>query len=288
MRLAVPGATIHKSSSFPSWFADQPENNTLLERLSGRQPLNSSAFFVADKVDCDFAVFSGMVVTDRFVRRYGPLIRRMRERGVKIILNGVGPASYDNAEKLAVTGFWRDLGLHGLISRDRYTYETYGEAADHVFDGIDCGFFLSNALSPPKLKWDEYRVLTFDSMEEPHGLASGKNSIRPKHKLYPTPGKSERKALRRLNSFISEQASEYLTIYSNASEVHSDRVHACVAAASFGKPFRLYSSTKRALLFERMGVSLDALRQSLVTMDRERLKEEKDAQVAFLRSLMGS
>ena len=287
LRLSVANAGVYTSSSFPSWFADQTANNSFLSRGIGtRQHLQSSMFFLADKILSDFAVFSGMVVTARFVRRYGPLIRHMRERGVRIVLNGVGPSSYDDEEVVSVSRFWRECGLYGLVSRDHYTYEKYARIAENAYNGIDGGFFLDDAVTLPSLDWGEYRVLTFDSVQEPSELAMDGNVVRACHKLYPTPKGRRLNELRKSNSFISEQAMDYLTIYGNATEVHSDRIHACVAAAAFGRPFRLYSDSKRSLLFERIGLSLTDLRGKLTTIDGDMLREEKDAQIEFLRKIL--
>lgn len=283
IRLALPSAVIHRSSSFPTWFTEQRMNTTLL----GKQYLKSSFFTMADKISCDYAVFSGMVVTGRFVRRYGHLIRRMRERGVKIVLNGAGPTGYAKEEEVAaIIEFWRKWGLHGLVTRDLFTYETFKEMSHNAYNGIDSGFFLNDALSLPRLECAEYDVLTFDAMTEPERFAFRKNVVRLHHKLYPT-DKRTLKELRKPNSFISEQASDYLTIYGNAREVHSDRVHACVAAASFGKPFQLYSDSKRGLLFERVGISRSELLSSLVEVTNDTLQMEKNGQVDFIRNLMG-
>ena len=229
-----------------------------------------------------------MVITRRFVRRYGALIRRMRERGAKVILNGVGPVEYSRDEACEVASFWHEYGLYGLISRDNYTFETYGDVAEHAYNGIDCGFFLNDAFIPVKLDGEIFNVLTFDGMPEPDGLVSGEVVVRPHHKLYPTLGKITPRDLRRENSFVSEQASDFLNIYGNAKAVYSDRVHACVAAAAFGKPFRLYSDSKRALLFERLGVSHSDLQRRLVAVDMDKLQEEKDNHVRFLKGIMTS
>ena len=287
IRMATPSAVIYRSSAFPTWFADQSSNNGFLDRRFGtRATLNSSFFHLAERVHCEFAVFSGMIMTARFVRRYGPLILRMRERGIRLILNGVGPANY-NAEELGVVRkFWRECGLYGLISRDRYTYENYAEAAEHAYDGIDCGFFLRGAVSLPSLECGEYVALTFDSGREPIGVATGKDIVRLHHQLYPRPIGRSLQELRKTNSFISEQAIDYLTLYCNATEVHADRIHACVAAVAFGTPFQLYSDSRRSLLFERIGLSLDDIRRRVTIVEEGKMVEERKTQIGFLRRIL--
>ena len=282
IRLAVPDARINRSSSFPSWFSDQSWGTLLW----GKTKLTDSFYFVADKIPCSFAVFSGMVVTARFVRRYAPIIDRLRQRDIRIILNGAGPSEYSKSERATVAKFWNERGLYALVSRDQHTFETYADVPEHIYDGIDCGFFVNDAVKPVDMESNGFNVLNFDSMSEPDELRSMRNVVRTHHRLYPNLGKTSIRDMRRPNSFVSEQPEDYLNIYGNANQVYSDRVHACVASASFDKPFRLYTDSKRALLFEKVGLDPTDLGNGLVTVDRSRLQGLKDAQVQFLRAIL--
>jgi hypothetical protein len=86
------------------------------------------------------------------------------------------------------------------------------------------------------------------------------------------------------NTVISELPYEYLTLYAHSKGTYSDRVHACVATLSYGKPARLFSDTPRALLFDRVGVT--EITQRLVTADAAILETEKQKQIEFISNIL--
>ena len=82
------------------------------------------------------------------------------------------------------------------------------------------------------------------------------------------------------NSFVSDIPWPYLDIYSQASCVFSNRVHACAAALAYGKPAMLFSSTPRAGLLQRAGA--DGITQRPTVVPGEQLQGEKKALLDFL------
>jgi len=284
IKAASPGAHIFQTSSFPRWYEHTQAQNRGMFRRS-----EPEFYSLVSRAPADFAVFSGMIITEGFIDRYGPSIRRMRDKGVRIILNGAGPVRYNEKETQVCRDFWSEVGLFALVSRDTYSYEAFGDLAENPFDGIDCGFFLSNGFTPENLDSEEYDALAFDSIGEPDGLDDGSRMVvRPHHKMYPTVVAKDSDALGKPNAFISELATDYLNIYGNARQVHTDRVHACVASVSYDIPCRLYSDSKRGFLFEKLGVSLDEMQAGLITIDRDLLDNAKKVQIEFLRGLIES
>lgn len=281
---ASPESHVFQTSSFPRWYEHtQAQNRGKLRRSA------TGFYSLVFRANSDFAVFSGMVITEGFIERYGPNIRKMRENGVKIILNGAGPVHYNEQETRVCREFWSDVGLHTLISRDLYSYETFGDIAENPFDGIDCGFFLSNGFTPEKLQSPEYDALAFDSIAEPDDLDNGSRMVvRPHHKMYPKFVAKDRDAIGKPNAFVSELATDYLNIYGNARQVHTDRVHACVASVSYDVPCRLYSDSKRGFLFEKLGVSLKEMQAGMITIDRQLLNNAKQVQIEFLKGILNS
>jgi len=281
---ASPDAHIFQTSSFPRWYEHtQAGNRGILHRSE------PNFYSIVSRAPADFAVFAGMIITKGFIDRYGPSIRRMRDKGVRIILNGAGPVRYNEEETKFCRDFWSEVGLFALVSRDTYSYDTFGDIAENSFDGIDCGFFLSHAFTPENLDSDEYDALAFDSIKEPNGLDDGSRTVvRPHHKMYPKVITKVSDPMGQPNAFISELATDYLNIYSNARQVHTDRVHACVASVSYDVPCRLYSDTKRGFLFEKLGVSRDEMQAGLITIDRRLLSDAKKVQVEYLRGLIES
>jgi hypothetical protein len=84
------------------------------------------------------------------------------------------------------------------------------------------------------------------------------------------------------NAVASDEPFTYFTVYAGSEMTLSDRVHACVATLTYGKPAMLYHPTPRARLFERLDLS--SIRQGPVSLNQDRLEEERQAELDFLRS----
>jgi hypothetical protein len=109
---------------------------------------------------------------------------------------------------------------------------------------------------------------------------AGKRIIRTDHRFNPL---LLRKAYKGPNSFVSDLPWPYLDIYSQASCVFSCRVHACVAALAYGNPAMLFYKTPRSRLLQRVGA--DTITQRPCTVPSERLEEEKQALIDFLKQV---
>jgi superfamily II DNA/RNA helicase len=83
---------------------------------------------------------------------------------------------------------------------------------------------------------------------------------------------------------ISDIPDDYLNLYANAYAVYTDRVHACIATLSFGNLARLYSSSHRNSLFEKVGA--EEIEKRLVKLDQDRLNIEKEKHLSFLREIL--
>jgi hypothetical protein len=85
------------------------------------------------------------------------------------------------------------------------------------------------------------------------------------------------------NILISDIPEEYLNVYAHTKKTYSDRVHACVSTLSYGNQAKLFIDTKRALLFERIG--LGDITSDFVTLKDTNIKKEKDEQIKYLREI---
>ena len=94
------------------------------------------------------------------------------------------------------------------------------------------------------------------------------------------------KTYRGQNTYSGDVPYSYLNIYANADCVFSNRVHACVAATSFGKPAMLFTRSPRAYLLKRLG--LEGIKDGPVMMDLDRLAEEKASMTAWLTERLGA
>lgn len=235
-------------------------------------------------LQAEFIVVSGCILTSQLGLFSSTLISH-RKKNRKIILNAVGGDSYSQGEVETVRGFLKELKPYAFISRDREAFKNYHDIAQHSYDGIDASFFLGDYFNPPKLKLPEYVVLCFDNQEEPQIDINCDLIIRTSHYTYPPiAGAIVKKIYKRPNLLVSDNPTDYLTLYANAREVHTDRIHACVATLSFGKPCRLYNRTKRGVVLDRM--NLGELRKKLSKLDLETIEREKKKQIDFLKEIV--
>lgn len=109
---------------------------------------------------------------------------------------------------------------------------------------------------------------------------AGKQIVRTDHRFNPL---LLRKAYKGPNSFVSDIPWPYLDIYSQASCVFSNRVHACVAALTYGRPAMLFYKTPRARLLQRVGAN--DITQKPCTIPIEHLEREKRAMLDFLQQV---
>ena len=102
--------------------------------------------------------------------------------------------------------------------------------------------------------------------------------IRPTHKI------SYRYAFElfaKKNVYVSEIPDGYLNLYRNTSLNLTDRVHSAVASLVFGKPTRLFTRSKRANLFARVGA--ETVTEKITYINESKLKEEKEKLIEKLK-----
>jgi len=294
LRSAFPSARIAFGSGLPRWFFRES-----IETLRGRRksPLArlrygpthlfdpsvgwENALVPSALTDCDLVVYAGNAVTQRFVAQSGPTISALVERGIPVILLGVGAAEYTDDEQADYVAFLRRIRPVSVITRDTVTYDMLSPVAVSSYRGIDCGFFLPEAYRPFDLVLPEYVVLAFDDSPEPEIDAGTALIVRAHHAIW---GIAPEDWLSHANTLISDVPEDYLALYANAGEVHSDRVHACVASLAYGKRARLYNETRRGFLFDVVGAG--AIRDEAVSLDLGLLEQKKKALVSFLREVV--
>lgn len=116
-----------------------------------------------------------------------------------------------------------------------------------------------------------------DRRKLPAAIA-GYTVVRPEHRFNPH---MTWKIYRQPNAVASDEPWTYFTVYAGAELTLSDRVHACVATLAYGKPAMLYKHTKRAYLFDRLGLA--EIGKGPVTLPPGTLRREQEAQLDFLR-----
>lgn len=295
IKKAMPNSKVFFASELPRW----------LLGATGKDMDNS--IDMAEIMDIDYVVVSGMTLCDEFIITEGPILKKLNERGVKIIFNGCGGASYTRNEIENFRRFLNSIEPVGFITRDEISYKNFKEICQKILNGIDCAFFLSESFIPAKLTIKDFVIFNFDAIEEPKINIENKKILRTNHSFSsvfpndinldgifleiginkPRIGLHKRKTLNRIlqykNILISDIPDDYLHLYANASAVYSDRVHTCIATLSFGNMARLYSNTPRSYLFDRVGAY--DIKDNLTKLNFEKLNTDKKRQIAFLTEI---
>lgn len=212
-----------------------------------------------------------------------------------IILGGGGGNNYSADEIKYVKNAWRGINVIAFIARDEKAYNNFKDLSENRYLGIDNAFFLADCFTPARLNTQGKKlgVKTFDvKIDREVHFPDDYMVITLRHRLMDVD--SIKFASRHgMNTFsivgrtdlISDFPDDYLHIYGNAAQTHSDRVHACVATLSFGGAARYYDNSDRSWLFER--VHCGSIRNELVTLNLAYIKEEKDKQIKYLASILG-
>ncbi len=238
---------------------------------------------IGEVVDCDYLVHAGMTMCDEHLIASVPVYQQYANRGTKIIFAGGGAFKYNEEEVKIVRDALKKFPVYGLISRDRYAFEKYGDLAQHSYDGIDSALFIADCVQPVPLDVPEFDVMTFDQLKEPDIKHEEQLVFRTHHTCWPNWIRPE--YFENPKTLISDLPSDYLALYKQAKVTYSDRVHACIAALAFGNKAMYFSkNSPRIRMFNRIGVP-DILKMP-VQLDMEQLKKEKEEQVAFLRRIM--
>jgi hypothetical protein len=237
----------------------------------------------------DYLILPGCILTDAFFTIYGNFLTEKLKQGCKFIFLGASGNYYTEKEVAIVRDWLTQLQPYAIMFRDPLAYEYYKDYSERVYNGIDNVFFV-NRLHIPKTEttMDPYVVLNFDIPK--HGAIKktleaklqDKNIIYTDHKPYPYYKVSK---LAKKNIMCSDYPMDYLFLYRNVSETHSDRVHACIPTLSFGNKAQLYSDSSRIALFENVGLDIEEMKRHPVSLDTERLKRLQDAQIGFLKNL---
>ena len=284
------------SSFMPSWFLSRGFLS-FPEQLLGGVILDKTNNLLDVKgiVNSDYIVMSGVRLTERWLERcFFDKKLPFEKRDAKIIIIGGGGFLYSREEFEKVRDYLNKINIYAFISRDEKVFKEYEGIAEHSFNGIDCGFFASDCFNPPTLNISNYITFTFDRIKkEPELNIKGKKIIRTHHSCWPQSGLLRRivynyilfkQGFSKKNTLISDLPQDYLIIYANTDETHSDRVHACVSTLAFGKPAKLYRDTPRAFLLDK--VNAGSVKKQLTYPDMKKIKKEKEREIRFLSEIL--
>lgn len=245
---------------------------------------------VASFIDADIAVLPGCILYPGALKLYEPLLRKLTERGVKIIFLGAAGAHYSTETQKYVNEVLENIDAPVLITRDEYAYKIYSNNFEFSYNGIDCAFFINDWYCPPQSNRD-FSVLTFDKIEEPNEIDTNQGTIiRTYHHpfgyslpFHGTPRRMRDKftspdAYGKDNVFVSDTLEDYLFWYANTQTIHTDRVHACIPSLVYGNQAKFYYETPRKALFDNVPLS-GSISEELVRLDEEKFKKVKEKQI---------
>ncbi|WP_458449408.1 polysaccharide pyruvyl transferase family protein [Fibrobacter sp.] len=238
----------------------------------------------------DYLILPGCVLTVPFFVIYGKLLEEKSAQGCKLIFLAASGNHYTKNEIKVVSKWLEKLRPWAISTRDSIAYEHYAKFSDRSYNGIDNVFFVNRlGLEKTATTIDSYVVLNFD--EPKHNAIkkklekslAGQNIVYTDHKPYPYSKVSD---LSKRNVMCSDYPLDYLFIYRNAVETHSDRVHACIPTLSFGNAAQLYSESPRIALFDNVGLNIAEMKKLPVKIDQVHLKKLQDNQIQFLASVL--
>lgn len=298
---AFPDADIYESSGYPFVSADLKERGEFNEifmhtgrigqkmesAVRNKKNYLSNVFNIADSIaDIDLVVLPGCVLYDTVIRPYMNVLRKIQKRDIPLLLLGVGGGNY-NPETIDYVSKWmKEQSPVGIITRDSEAYSHYSDIVKNSYNGIDCGFFINDWYTPPKSR-NKFKAATFDKIKGPEIESS--LIVRPDHNPFgdARPYQSiprilmnrlfRDSAFRDKNVLVSDTIEDYLYVYANAKQTHSDRIHACVPALAYGNEARFYLDTPREGLFNNM--SVENISRELVRLPEDKLMNEKEKQI---------
>lgn len=246
--------------------------------------------------DADYIVFTAACLADYWFKMNAELIEWIIKTQIKVIILGAsgsdsGSFDYDNSEQARIRDIVRKMNFYLITSRDQATFDNYADLADYAHNGVDCAMFLNDAFTPALMNIGDFDIFTFDAVKEPD-IQTDRRIVRLCHKVSWVDSfcrmlRHPKKVLtlaRRMD-WASEFPEDYLQLYANCHVVHTDRVHACVAALIYGNKARYYGKSPRYGLLPRVLQGADITKEA-VSLDLDYVAGEKQAQLNFLSSVL--
>jgi hypothetical protein len=144
---------------------DQPGYRTFHDQSKGN-PVNDLGL-LGQLAGVDFVVLQGPMLTVDFRALWEPTLRALRARGTRVILLGAAMFRFTDEEIEANRSFLKEVEPSVLVTRDRPTYDTFKDLAEHAYAGIDSAFFTPYVYRPFELALPEYLAVTYDRFPEP-------------------------------------------------------------------------------------------------------------------------
>lgn len=297
---------------------DTASNPAVPFALSGKA--YDSAFVYANHIgELDGVMLCGPIFDKHFPKLYTPLLERAAAENKKVFFLTCGGMEYDSNEIELCRNVLKKFPPALLTTRDKETYQHYGDLCERSYNGICTAWFSPDAY--PGYSTDSltpYITVAYDFSKEPapsvleqalQGAAQLPNPkkgskllenlffymdrngpetvgnhkiIRPQHRLI----RHKSLLFRNPNSFISFTPYGYLNLYRNTSLTITDRLHAAVATLAYGNPAYLFLRSNRTRLLEAVGLPYEAGKR--MKIDMSDLMVRKSNYVAWLQQAMST
>lgn len=120
------------------------------------------------KLDVDYIVLAGPVLSKYFLRLWKNILLKLKERGVGYMILSAGVMKLDAESKTEIETFFKECPPFIFSSRETETYKAFGKYAEHAYDGICYSFFAPDYYAPCVIdKEHPYWVCNFDKIGEP-------------------------------------------------------------------------------------------------------------------------
>lgn len=266
----------------------------------------------------DYLVLDGPMFDLSFRRLFGPYLKRAKELGTKVVLMSAGGINYSEAEVAHCREVLKEFPPYILTTRDRQTFQNYGDLCERSYDAICSAWFAPDAYPGFEVADERsYVTVCFDHAREPdielpslgalaagefggikispvmhskltkvsrlsqRGLSediNGYQIIRPCHQVL---NRQNWRLFYKPNCFCSQTPYGYLNLYRNTKLTITDRLHASVATLAYGNPARLFIKSKRTHLLDR--VNIGNVCSEVVRMDLDYLRDEKERYLAWMK-----
>lgn len=239
----------------------------------------------------DYLIIPGCVLTIHFFKIYSNFLEKKVSQGCKVIFIGASGNYYTEDEIKFVSNCLKKVKPYAIMTRDSLAYQIYKKYCEYSYNGIDNAFFV-NHLNIPTLDsgFSSYDVINLE-LPNNEKLASNLTNLLIKENrkfVYsnhcPYSYGKIAKLSKTNQTIVSDYPLDYLTLYKNVDTIHSDRVHACIAALSMQNTAILYSLSPRIALFENVGIKYEYGQP--MKLDPEKLKKLQSEQLEFLYNIL--
>ena len=149
-----------------AYIQDQPGYRTFHDGMKGNPERD---FGLLSRLDVDYLVLQGPVLTQSMAALWGPTLRALQSRGTKILLIGAAFFKFTDAEITAARSFVESFRPHLVSTRDSRSFQVIKgwDLKSPIYDGLDSAFFIQRAVTPVRVV-DDYYAFNFDRYPEPN------------------------------------------------------------------------------------------------------------------------